>query len=65
MDKLKRIEITRRKVEDADGFQAMDPVRDSEEPEIAEYYNVDEKDRDNNQKLKEGNKENSKSKKRR
>ena len=32
---------------------------------IAEYYDVEEKDRDNTQKLKEGNKENSKSKKRR
>jgi len=31
-----RIEITRWKVGDADGFQAVDPVETGEEPEIAE-----------------------------
>jgi len=41
-DRRKTIEISRWKVEDADGFQAMDPIETGEEPDTAECYNIEE-----------------------
>ncbi len=54
---IKRVEISRRKVETTDGFQAVDPIGVDEEPEIAKYYNVEEEDSDGAQKQKDGVKE--------
>jgi|GEM_PF-5239467 hypothetical protein len=41
-DRKKIIEISRWKVEDADGFQAMDPIETGEEPDTAECDNIEE-----------------------
>jgi len=48
-DRKKIIEISRWKVEDADGFQAIDPVETGEEPETAECYNIEEDEHDDAQ----------------
>ncbi len=40
-DRKKIIEISRWKVEDSDGFQAMDPTETGEEPEAAECYDIE------------------------
>jgi len=45
-NRKKIIEISRWKVEDADGFQAMDPMETGEEPETAECYNIEEEAHD-------------------
>jgi len=41
-NRRKIIEMSRWKVEAAEGFQAMDPAETGEEPETAEYYTIEE-----------------------